>query len=247
MKLPLMWIASSKSLVCALFMVAALGCSAENSETASSDVQATEGDKPITLAKANTGQGPLSITEGQHYKKVNEDGPKVGPLEKVKVTEFFSFGCGHCFNLEAGLKSWVSELPTYVEFDHMPAFWNETYALLAQAHYTIEVLGVEEKLRQPIFDAIHKRGLKLRSAGDIKDLLVQNGVEAAKFDKTFNSFAVKQKMKMADNAFREYKLSSVPVFVVGGQYVTSVSDAGGEENLWTVLNHLTAKVKSGEL
>lgn len=209
------------SLVCLLSVLLSLGCSAEPKSTA--------------------------VIAGKHYKKIAESIERVGPLDTVEVMEFFSYGCPHCAHLEPGLVKWTSDLPTYVKFDHTPAFWNEHFSRLAQAYYTASILKKEHELRGKIFDALHKKHQSWKSDEAVRDFFVQQGIDGATFDKTFHSFAVKQKMKMADNAFRRYKLRSVPVFVVAGQYVTSLGDAGSEEQLWRTLNHLTAKVKAGDL
>ncbi len=187
------------------------------------------------------------VVEGEHYKKIDSALAKVGPKERVDVLEFFSYGCPHCADLEPGVNKWKAALPSYVAFDHMPAFWNEQYAMLAQAYYMAKILKKEQALRPKIFHAIHNKGERWRSVAEIRSFFEEHGIDGATFDRNFESFAVKQKMKMAGNAFKDYKLRSVPVFVVAGQYVTSLGDAGSQEQLWKVLNHLTSKVKAGEL
>ncbi|MEJ2682472.1 MAG: DsbA family protein, partial [Gammaproteobacteria bacterium] len=72
---------------------------------------------------------------------------------------------------------------------------------------------------------------------------VEAGVDGNAFDKTFDSFAVQQKMSMADKLFKSYQLKHVPVFVVGGQYVTDVSMAGSGDAVVDVIEYLTRKIK----
>jgi hypothetical protein len=183
-----------KVLTLTLSFLLATGCSA---------------DEKVPEKKSSPSAGTVVPELDVHYKKVDSSTKVVGPKEKVQVQEFFSYACPHCAQLEPGIKKWKATLPGYVNFEPMPASWNETYALLAQAFYTATLMGQEDKLRQPIFNAIHVQKLQLTSPAAIKAFFVQNGVDPKEFDRNFESFAVRQKMKMASNAFRDYKLRSV--------------------------------------
>jgi thiol:disulfide interchange protein DsbA len=182
------------------------------------------------------------FVEGKHYKKLSGV-PKYEAAEKVQVAEFFSYGCPHCYNMERILKSWHDTKPSSISFERVPAYWNPSFKLLAQAFYTMQVLNVEDKVHDRIFEAIHVRRQKLNAMGDIRQVFVDAGVPAEDFNKTFESFAVQQKLNMASQLFKTYQLKSVPVFVVGGQYVTDVSMAGSREGVTDVIEYLARKVK----
>ena len=55
----------------------------------------------------------------------------------IEVTEYFSYGCNHCYQFEPILAAWVKTLPEDVTFNRTPAMWNQGYTLLAQTYYTL--------------------------------------------------------------------------------------------------------------
>jgi len=181
--------------------------------------------------------------EGKHYLKVPSPKPDSNK-SVVSVVEFFSYGCPHCFRVEPVLAQWKETKPSYIEFKRMPAYWNPKFELYAQAFYTAELMKVLDKVHMPIFNALHQQRRPLSSAQSFKVLFQEQGVDVADFDKVFNSFAVRQKLKLADNSFMNFKLSSVPSIVVGGTYSTDVSAAGGSGELVKVINYLANKVKN---
>lgn len=187
--------------------------------------------------------GMAEFKEGTHYFKVENAQPGTG--DKVSVVEFFNYACPHCNNLEPMIQKWAkSSKPDFVEFEHMPAFWNELFKNTAKAFYTAEALGESEKMHPVLFEAIHSKGVNFSDVDAIKSVFVNQGIEAAEFEKQFGSFFVNQKMNIANKLFAGYKLRSVPSFVVDGQWRTSLQDAGSEDALFKVINFLSEKAKS---
>ena len=143
------------------------------------------------------------------------------------------------------IQKWVkSSKPDFVNFEHMPAFWNDLFKNTAKAFYTAEALGASEKMHPVLFDAIHSKGVNFSNVDAIKSVFVNQGIHAAEFEKQFGSFFVNQKMNIANKLFAGYKLRSVPSFVIDGQWRTSLQDAGSEDALFKVINFLSEKAKS---
>ena len=67
----------------------------------------------------------------------------------------------------------------------------------------------------------------------------------AEFQKAFSSFAVESKVLHAEDLNRRYKITGTPTIVVNGKYVTDVKMAGGEDELFQVVNELAAREKPG--
>jgi len=162
---------------------------------------------------------------------------------KVAVIEFFSYACPHCYSLEPVMHEWEKTAPEYVEFTLMPAFWNPYFKMLAQAYYTAEVLKISEKINKSLFDAIHLHGRQFKTEGALAAFFEAQGAEKGMFEKTFNSFAVKQKIKLADARFHQFNLKGVPGVIVGGKYFTDVRMAGGRDEVAEVLDFLVRKAK----
>lgn len=190
-----------------------------------------------------SGAGMAEFEEGKHYFKVENAKPGTG--DTIKVIEFFNYACPHCNNLEPHLQNWLkTNKADYIDFEHMPAFWNVLFENSAKALYTAEALNVEETMHQALFDAIHQKRMNFNDVQVIEKVFVDQGVSAEDFQKQYNSFFVNQKINIANKLFANYKLRSVPSFVIDGQWRTSVQDAGSHDALFKIINYLAKKSKN---
>lgn len=178
-----------------------------------------------------------SFTEGKEYRLLDKPQPTSSP-DKIEVVELFWYGCPHCYHLEPFLQTWLKTLPEDVNFVRMPAVLGASWELLAKAYYTAELLGVVDKLHGELFDEIHERNNRIHDEKGLRQFFVNHGVLPESFDKTFNSFAVTVKVNNARMMSRRYAITGVPSLVVNGKYVTSVGDAGGNQELVDVINYL---------
>ena len=113
--------------------------------------------------------------EGEHYKVVSP-AVRVGPTDQVIVTEFFWYGCGHCYTFEPMLQAWKQSLPDGSRLQPSPAMWNDGMKLHAKAYFTAETLGVLDPMHSVIFKAMHVDRNRLASKGAIRELFVANGM-----------------------------------------------------------------------
>jgi thiol:disulfide interchange protein DsbA len=223
-------------------------------------VSETDDAPPPAIAETNSAAqpslrlgGPPSTAptsskfkEGTNYKTIVPAQPtSVGP-GKVEVVEVFWYGCGHCFALDPAVESWRTKgKPSYVEFLRVPAMWNDATRMHARVFYTAELLGKLEQLHSAIFNEIHTKGDMLNTVDKIAAFFKSNGVSNEDFQKAFSSFAVESKLQRADFLNRRYKVDSVPVVIINGKYKADVSDAGGEEPLFTLIDELAAHEHGG--
>lgn len=181
---------------------------------------------------------------GVHYDVLDEP---VAVLSdgKVHVEEAFWYGCPHCFHLEDAVKPWAAALPEDVKFSRVPAMFGRAWISHAQLYYTAEVLGVLEQVHEKIFRAINLEKKRLLGESKQRDFLVEHaGISEKDFDKAYESFAVKSRMKQGDKRIRSFKISGVPALVVNGKYVVSASTAGGQENMTKVVDFLINKERT---
>lgn len=201
--------------------------------------------KTAAPAAKMTSSVAVNYREGVQYRRLTTPPLPLATGKKVNVVEFFSYGCSHCFAMEPVLDQWLSHSPKNVQFERMPAYWNDYFQLMAQTYYTL-VLLKQEKLHNKVFQTIHALGRPLQSPEDVEQFLVEQGIDRAKVHNTLNSFAVQQKIRLSNTTFRGYGLNGVPSFVVGGQYMTDVGMAGSEQNVFKVIEFLVQKIKSGK-
>jgi thiol:disulfide interchange protein DsbA len=184
--------------------------------------------------------GPAAALEaGKQYHEL----PFPPPVEtgaKIEVREFFWYGCPHCYSFEPALKGWLKRRPANVEFIRTPGAAPH-WLIHAQAYYAFEALGVVDRIHDPMFRAVQADRQALRDESSIAAFAGSQGVDAAGFRNAFRSFGVRMKVERARKLNDEYMVSSVPLLVVDGKYVTSPSMANGEEEAIKVLDQLIAR------
>lgn len=178
--------------------------------------------------------------EGQHYQTLTPP-VAVGRGSDVMVTEFFWYGCGHCYTFEPMLTAWGKQLPEAVVLQPSPAVWNDPMRMHAKAYYIAEVLGVKETLHPVIFDAMHVQRKRLVSRLELRDLFEDNGVDPAQFDKAFDSFGVDSQVRQADARARSAKISGTPSLMVAGKYLIETRAAGSQTNMLEIARYLIDK------
>jgi thiol:disulfide interchange protein DsbA len=195
---------------------------------------------------ASTAPTSAKFKEGTNYTKIVPAQPTGVAPGKVEVTEVFWYGCGHCFTLDPAIESWRAKgKPAYVEFVRVPAMWNDGTRMHARVFYTAELLGKLDQLHTLIFREFHVAGNQLNSVDKISAFFQQHGVSKDEFTKAFSSFSVETKLQRADFLNRRYRIQSVPTVVVNGKYSTDVSMAGGETQLFGLIDELAAHEHGG--
>jgi thiol:disulfide interchange protein DsbA len=139
------------------------------------------------------------------------------------VIEFFWYGCPHCNALQPSLHAWLKRKPADVEFRRIPAAFQDSWLPLTRVYYTLDAMGLVEKLHLDVFAAIHDKKIRLDEQKALFDWIASKGVDRQKFTDTYNSFAVQSRTKRAMDLSRNYDLSGTPAIVVNGRYLTAPS------------------------
>lgn len=164
---------------------------------------------------------PLShaqvLTEGKQYSKI------INPIKDApEVIEFFSFYCPPCaaFAIHSGInKELKKNLPNNVKLvkyhvDTMGELGQE----LTEAWSIAAVLGVQDKVEEPLFKAVQvKRNIQTEE--DIKKVFIDAGVSSEKYDSVKNSFAVRTMTLKQINAAKDFKVTGTPSFYIAGKYI----------------------------
>ena len=206
-------------------------------------------EQPIVLAQTDATAPPTEwqFKENQHYHRIVPTQPTVGGADKIEVAEFFWYGCPHCYDFEPFINGWADEIPGGVRFVRIPAMWNRGLALHAKLYYTEEVLVRNGVIKEPatfrdaVFQEYHRRGNRLASEASIQNLFARFNVSTEDFERTWNSFEVNQKLRVADDLARRYGIANVPAMVVNGKYRTGGAEAGSYAKLLEVIDELVAR------
>jgi thiol:disulfide interchange protein DsbA len=179
---------------------------------------------------------------GPPYAKLDQPQPTEGN-GKIEVTEFFWYGCPHCYAMEPAVNAWLKAKPADVEFRRIPAFPSESWGEMAKMFYTLEAMGKMPEFHDKVFDAVHKDHVNMLSKSKREEWLKANGIDVAKYEEVEKSFSVVSKLARARQLTQAYKVDSVPRFFVGGKYYTSGEQAGGNEKIFPTIDLMIAQVR----
>ncbi|MFK8067424.1 MAG: thiol:disulfide interchange protein DsbA/DsbL, partial [Gammaproteobacteria bacterium] len=173
----------------------------------------------------------VTLIAGHNYELVTPAQPTQSG-DKVEVLEIFWYGCGHCYNFEPDLHTWIENKADDVSFRRMPGVFRQNWVPHAKAFYTAKKLGVLEQIHTPLFNAIHERQRKIFTDDAILDFVDGlDGVDGDAFRKSYNAFSVESKVKQAMRLSKAYGIRGVPAIIVNGKYWTSGSLVGSYPEL----------------
>ncbi|MBX2885853.1 MAG: thiol:disulfide interchange protein DsbA/DsbL [Granulosicoccus sp.] len=180
----------------------------------------------------------LSANAGNGYEEITPPINTQSEPGRVEVTEFFWFGCPHCFAFEPTINAWVADKPEHVDFRREAPPLNPGWLDHSKAFYAAEILGVTDVIFEPLFHAIHVEKRRLRRAEEIAQFAGELGVDSEKFLQTMNSFAVRTRINHAMQMSAAAGITGVPSIVINGAYRTGNSLAGGHDGIVRVMNQL---------
>ena len=193
----------------------------------------------LALAQAKKPQA------GTEYLALDPRAPTEAPAGKIEVVEFFWYSCSHCNAFEPSLQAWVKNLPKDVAFRRAPVAFQESFVPQQRLYFTLEAMGLVEKLHGRVFVAIHAEKLNLSRPEAIVDWAVQQGVDKEKFLAQYNSFAVATRAGKSTQLQNAYKVEGVPALGVAGRFYTDGSLAGNMQRALQVVDALVADVRGG--
>jgi len=182
------------------------------------------------LCLAVAGPAQAQLVKGSNYELLEQPQPTESG-KKIEVIEFFWYACPHCNHLEPPLAAWLKRKPADVELRRIPAVLSDSWLQLARTYYTIEAMGLVDKLHYPLYTAIHEQHAfdpryLLRDPKPLFDWVAAKGVDRQKFVDTYNSFAVTSRTNRAVDLTRNYDVPYTPALVVDGRYLIAPSMKG---------------------
>ena len=181
---------------------------------------------------------------GTDYQILQTKAPVEAPADKIEVVEFFWYNCPHCNAFEPGLSDWVKKLPKDVAFRRIPVAFNDTFVPQQRLFFTLESMGLLEKMHAKVFAAIHVEKLNLSKGEAIVEWVGKNGVDQAKFLAQYNSFGVVTKAQKGSQLQKAYNVEGVPALGVAGKFYTDGSMAGSMERALLVVQSLIEDVRA---
>ena len=185
----------------------------------------------------------LAAAQQFQYGEINPPQPVEAKDGKIEVVEFFWYGCPHCYRLEPYIEAWLKKLPPDVEFRRVPAVFNQRWAHDAAIYYTLEAMGLVEKLHRPLFDAIHNDSLRTDNEAAMTQWLQKRGVDSKKFMDTLKSFGVQSKTRRAVQQTVAFKIDGTPAMAVQGRYTVSADQGRTQQGMLQAVDGLVAMAR----
>ncbi len=196
----------------------------------------------LGIGLINTTVIRAELVEGKDYTLLTTPQPTENS-HNIEVLEFFWYGCQHCNNLHPHIKNWFTNIPDDVSFRYVPAIFRTSWVPAAKTFYTIEIMGITDKLHDKIYNAIHDDKINLAEESVLFNWIKKQGIDQDKFIHTYNSFTVQNRVAKSTQMSRQYKLSGVPALVVDGKYLTSGKIDGTPQDTIQILEQLIEKVR----
>ncbi|GGQ26923.1 thiol:disulfide interchange protein DsbA/DsbL [Shewanella litoralis] len=195
------------------------------------------------------------FVEGTHYTQISNN---MVPTEP-KVTEFFSFYCHNCFNMESQYLPEIKKgLDKRVAFDskHVDFMNSDLGTEVMRSLAVIHELDNKEALKIAMFSAIqgkdnnaghdhnaagHEHKSLINSRDDIKKVFAELGVDAKQYDTLADSTETDQKLALWRQQQDMYAVQSVPAFIVNDKYAINLNEMRSLDDIIGLINYLALK------
>lgn len=202
------------------------------------EIKPSETKRADSRSQENTHQE--KFVEGVHYVLLKEPVDLLD-TNKIEVVSAFSFGCGHCYGVYPLTQKWSQDNKNIVSFSYFHAVWNNAMRLYARTYYAAIALKVETQIHLPLFEAIVINQQKLSNRDEIAEFFENYGIDRTKFVQAFDSDEISKRVEQAEKLTKAFSLASVPEFIVAGKYRIDPMRAGGQQEIFEVIDYLVAR------
>ncbi|MFA0071852.1 thiol:disulfide interchange protein DsbA/DsbL, partial [Vibrio breoganii] len=112
---------------------------------------------------------------------------------------------------------------------------------MSKAYATMIALKVEDKMVPVMFNRIHTMNKPPRDEAELRQIFLDEGVDAKKFDAAYNGFAVDSMVRRFDKAFKDSGLSGVPAVIVNNRYLVEAQGINSLDEYFELVNFLLKK------
>ncbi|MGP8308584.1 thiol:disulfide interchange protein DsbA/DsbL [Vibrio sp. YIC-376] len=173
--------------------------------------------------------------EGEHYKVLDLEASN-----KPVVTEFFSFYCPHCNSFEPVIQQLKKKLPEGVKLqkNHVSFMGGAMGSSMSKGFATMVALKIEDKMVPVMFNRIHNMRKAPRDDAELRQIFLDEGVDANKFDSAFKGFAVDSMVRRMDKQFEDSGLTGVPAVIVNNKYLVQAQSIKTTDEYFALVNYL---------
>ena len=145
--------------------------------------------------------------------------------------------------MEPKLVEWIARQPADVKVKRVPAAFAVRGVDSIPIFYTLEAMGVVEKLHQKLFDAINVENAMLGNAATLNKWLEKQGIDTKKYEEMQKSFSVQNRINRARHMSQDYKITGTPTLVVNGRY-SFEQGQGTPERMFAMMDIAIAETRT---
>jgi len=189
-------------------------------------------------------QKTSSFIEGRDYVTLpdNDSTKTLQDKNRVKVIEFFSYGCPACFKLEPHLEKWLQHKPKNIVFERVPVVFESGWEVYAKTYLILSSLNMDKALSSKIFLGIHLDNLDLGDKERMAAFLNPQGLAKEKYLSLYDSPAIDLALSNDKKIATDYKIFQIPGIVINGKYKVDPSLSGADyDRLFATVNYLIHK------
>lgn len=181
---------------------------------------------------------------GKDYEVLSNDSLPKQTGQPVVVTEFFSYGCPWCYQLNKPLHDFIKKQGKQVELAQVPVVFQPGWNVYAKAFYAAKRLNKLDTLGPAIFKAIQEDNKKLDNDKAMVAFFIEHGVDKETAESAFyRSPTIDMDVKQGNLAMAKYRVRGVPAVVVNGRYKLDLAMAGQVDRFFVILDFLIHQVK----
>jgi thiol:disulfide interchange protein DsbA len=170
------------------------------------------------------------------------DKPSTQEPGKVKIVEFFSFYCDHCYRFNALKHQLESKYGDTLEFKLVPIVWGKQSIKTVEAYILAERYGKGREMADAMFKARFEKGLDI---GDVNVLIAlgrQIGL-GEDFEKKLRSGAANREALSNIRLAQEYGVEETPTLIINGNIMVNPHPTGDDvfamaQNLDVIIQRL---------
>ena len=181
--------------------------------------------------------------EGKDYRALGKAVPVEAPAGKIEIVEFFWYSCPHCNAFEPKLVAWSKKLPPDVVLRRVPVAFRDDFVPQQRLYYTLEAMGRVDDIHPKVFHAIHNEKQPTNREDSILAFAEKNGLDKAKFQELYNSFAVSTKASRAKQLQDQYEVDGVPALGIAGRWYTDATMTGSMDRALVVADYLAGEAR----
>jgi thiol:disulfide interchange protein DsbA len=141
--------------------------------------------------------------------KFNFDG------KQVEIVEFFSFYCGHCYELEKFIPAIKGNFPKKIKWRSIPVYWGKASSKPGEAYFLAEEAGKGEQMKKALFEALFRENRNIGDLSVLEDIGTKIGL-GFDFSRRLRAGDKEKEAKTALIMMDAYKINETPSVVIAG-------------------------------